>query len=606
MSDSRSPGGDDDAEHPSAESGRPRRSWLRRIVRGLLLLALFILLPVLAGLALLHMPVGRSAVKAFVEKAVGGAVEGQLRLGTLDYNLFRGRLDTTQVALEIDGLSLRVEKGELRLGPWQGARLRLVRPVIVVRDTGKPKRNETATGMAARPWSALENFARAEVVDGRIEMQGVDGAPYATVGPLNAFMQESGGAWPIQLTVVDGVVGVPGSTVKLRPLKGEARLVVGDGRLKIEGATASVDGSRVDASGVVERLSPNEGRLTVRASIDGSLVASLSPGTDVTGRVEADADVRMAGQDMSGTVRLATPSGVTAQGLGPWVAAAHGHFDAKRLVVDSAEVTGYSARITAQGPVAIDGESQTDVLLRVASLDARTVARAAAKVDLPVRAILDGSLRYRTKGFDVDAGRATGSIALRPSPPAVLPRRRGEAPGVPLDGSADVAVEGRRVRLRNLRVEAHSARIVGDLGVSAAMEVDGRFEATLPLSSLPALAADVGAVSAPPEMAGTLTASGEIRGRARDPAVAFRLHGTGIAPASTADKGTVALDAEARYASGRVTVEPLTLRSGDGQAVLKGALPLTAAGGAWDVSGDVRALDLGPVLAAAASRAAGR
>ena len=169
----------------------------------------------------------------------------------------------------MDGLSLRVEKGELRFGPWQGARLRLVRPVIVVRDTGKPKRNETATGMAARPWSALENFAQAEVVDGRIEMQGVDGAPYATVGPLNAFMQESGGARPIQLTVADGVVGAPGSTVKLRPLKGEARLVVGDGRLKIEGATASVDGSRVDASGVVERLSPNEGRLTVRASIDG-------------------------------------------------------------------------------------------------------------------------------------------------------------------------------------------------------------------------------------------------------------------------------------------------------------------------------------------------
>ena len=154
------------------------------------------------------------------------------------------------------------------------------------------------------------------------------------------------------------------------------------------------------------------------------------------------------------------------------------------------------------------------------------------------------------------------------------------------------------MRLRNLRVEAHSARIVGDLGVSAAMHVDGRFEATLPLSSLRALAADVGAVSAPPDMAGTLTASGEIRGRARDPAASFRLHGSGIAPASTADKGTVALDAEARYAGGRVTVEPLTLRSGDGQAVLQGASRSTAAGGAWDLRGDVRALDLGPLLAA--------
>jgi autotransporter translocation and assembly factor TamB len=59
------------------------------------------------------------------------------------------------------------------------------------------------------------------------------------------------------------------------------------------------------------------------------------------------------------------------------------------------------------------------------------------------------------------------------------------------------------------------------------------------------------------------------------------------------------VEAQARYAAGRLELAPLTVRSGLGQATLAGSVPVFADAGEWDLRGEVEALDLAPALALA-------
>ena len=582
-------------ERPPSEEPRRRRSWARRAVRGLLLLVLFVAATLLAALVLVHLPVGRAVVKAFVEDAGGRAVDGRLRLATLDYSLFRGRLDAGAIDLSGDGLSVKVQEVHLRYGR-DGARLTVVRPVVVSRDTKEPKAKQTASGLAARPWTILDRFTQVDLRGGRVELQDEEAAPYLVLAGLDATMRRQGDRREVALTLGEGTIAL-GNGGRLAPVRGEGRLAVERGALVIGRLRLGTDDSSVEVKGTLERLSPNEGALTAAAVLDAAVVRALAPGTDeLAGRVEASADVRLAGDDVGGTLRLATTPSLAWGGLGPLTGTAKGRFDLKQLTVESLDLAGFSGGLHAEGPLAIDGTSATDVRMRTEGLDVRTLVRSAAQADLPVRATLSGALRWTTTGFDVDRGQASGTITLAPRSPA--PPRRGEAPGVPVAGRATVALAGRALRLKDVVLEAHGARLAGAVGLSPDLALDGSFVASLPLESAPEFAADIGAAT-PLDLAGTITAEGRVHGPAKSPTADLHVVGTGLAPAAHVAKGTLALEGDARYAAGRLDVAKAMVRSGRGEAVLAGGVPLTASGGAWDLAGEARSFDLGPLLAMA-------
>ncbi|HSD66976.1 MAG TPA: hypothetical protein VLF95_09760, partial [Vicinamibacteria bacterium] len=149
----------------------PRRSRLRRAFRvGSLLvlgLGLAAILLVAFAFTFLHTPSGRTATRVFVELWVSGATGGTLRLGRLDLALWKGEAAATNLRLRLDGTTVDVPRVEVAWRPKAGPRVRLVRPVVVVRDTGRPKAIAPVTGLAAQPWRALERLAAVEVVEGR-------------------------------------------------------------------------------------------------------------------------------------------------------------------------------------------------------------------------------------------------------------------------------------------------------------------------------------------------------------------------------------------------------------------------------------------------------
>ena len=162
----------------------------------------------------------------------------------------------------------------------------------------------------------------------------------------------------------------------------------------------------------------------------------------------------VAKETMSGTLRLNAPE-LTVQDIGPWDASLRGRFDSSHLKIEWAEALGYGGRFTVEGPVALADHSQTELVLKAESVDLGALAKAAAQADVPLRSRLDGQLRYTLQGWDVNQGRAEGELRLTPLP--ALPPRRRRVAGIPVSARALVSAEGRSVRLRDLRVEAHNS-----------------------------------------------------------------------------------------------------------------------------------------------------
>ena len=490
----------------------PRRSGWRRLGRVVLGVLIALVLVLVLGLVFIHTGPGRSAVQAFVEKTGGAAAGGELRFGSLDYRLWGGWLNAGRVHLTMEGTELDIGEAQVRWSPRGGVRLRIVRPNVVLRDSGKPKPVQHAVGIAARPWTALERVAQAELIDARIEMQDANGVAYLVLGDVDASLQERDGRRPIRLTVNDGVVGPPQR--QLRPITGTGALTIEKGQLQFNAVHLDARGSTVDLEGSLDRLSPNEGALKLRADADGALAALVAPETEVKGRLRAQANL-VAKDTMSGTLRLSSPD-LAVQGIGPWDASLRGRFDSSHLVIEWGEALGYGGRFTVDGPVALADASKTDLNLRAENVDVAALGAAVAQTAVPIRSRMSASLRYTLSGWDVNQGRAEGEILLAPVP-ALPPRRRGGVPGVPVKGSSKVSVEGRRVRLSDLRVEAHNALVVGDVAVSPALDIQGRYRAELPLGSLGALFADMGMQPPASPLAGTLRAQGGARRQGQRP-----------------------------------------------------------------------------------------
>ena len=216
--------------------------------------------------------------------------------------------------------------------------------------------------------------------------------------------------------------------------------------------------SSIDLRGRLDRISPITATASARAAFDGALVEALAPGTDLAGRVEADATVEVKDDGVTGTLATTSPA-LTLKGVGPWAASGRGRFEGPRLVLESLEAKGYGGRLVAEGPLALLPSARTDVQVRAEGIDVAALAAAFTSADVPVAARADGSLRWATTGWDVDAAKGTGEITLRPSPRAAKPPA---APGLPLSGSGRVRIAGRTLALEGAAVEAHGARVTAD------------------------------------------------------------------------------------------------------------------------------------------------
>ena len=503
----------------------------------------------------------------------------------------KGQATATAASLSLDGVTLDAQRVELDWSAKAGTHVRLLRPRIVVRDTGEPAA-PPATGLAAQPWRVLENLAKAEVEDGRLELRDAKGEPWLVLGRFDAEMAEEDGRRQVSVRIADAGVGWPDGGLHVKPASADATLALENGQLVFERAHIVAGESSIDLRGRLDRVSPITATATARVALDGGIVGSLAPGTEVTGRVEGDVTVEAVDDRVTGTLAVASPA-LTVLGVGPWAARGHGRIDGPRLVLESLTAEGYGGRLVGEGQLALLETERTDVRVRADGFDVATLARVFSDADVPVAARAEGSLRWATTGWNVDAARGTGTITLRPSS---RPARPPAGPGLPLSGSGSVRITGHALALEGVTLEARGARLTARAALAPEGTVRGSWNATLPLASANALLADLGeAARLSPMYTGTLVAQGELAGPVSSP----EHEGTLRADDLAVHGHPHSLEARARYAAGRLELAPLTVRSGLGQATLAGSVPVFADAGEWNLRGEVAALDLAPALALA-------
>ncbi|HSD26535.1 MAG TPA: translocation/assembly module TamB domain-containing protein [Vicinamibacteria bacterium] len=570
---------------PAAGRSRARRA-LRTGLRLVLGLGLLAVLLAALGFAFVHSPQGRATARVFLEVWGSGVSGGTLRLGQLDLALWKGEVAVTAASLQFDGTSIDAHRVEVAWRTKAGPHVRVVRPVVRFRDTGRPRSAIPATGLSAQPWRALEKLAGAEVVEGRLELRDVKGVLVLVVDRFDAQVTDDGGRRVVSLRAVEARAGGPdvGRDVTL-----DATLVLDGGRLVVEQATLGTGASSVVVRGRLDRVSPVTAGAWAHAVIDAGAARTLSPGAEAQGRVEADARIDVKDGRVVSTLTASAPA-LSVRGVGPWAVSARGRLADEKLVLETLEARGFAGRVVAEGPLALRSRDRTDLRLRAEGFDVPALVAAVAGKDVPVAARADATLRWTTTGWDVGAGKGIGDVALHPAPRTA---KRG-APGVPVSGSSRVRIEGRSLDLQDVRVAARGASLTGDAQLSG-KAVSGTWSATVPLASVDLLLADLGAGAVVPEgYTGLLAAEGALAGTVTDPEATASVRGEGMAIRDQ----PYALEADVRYESGRLALAPLTVRSGAGRATVAGSVPVRAGRGEWDLQGEAESVDVAPVLAA--------
>jgi outer membrane protein assembly complex protein YaeT len=536
-------------------------------------------LTAILGLAFLHTPPGRAALRALVESWGSGALGGTLRLGQLELALWKGHAAATAASLVLPGTRIEAQRIALDWSPASGPQLSVLRPSVVVTDRDGPESRRPATGLAAQPWRVLERLARAEVTEGRLELRDAKGAPWLVLGRLDLEM--AGESRRSTLRVADAGLGWPGGGLRVRAAHAEATLKLDGAALVVERARVTAGAASLELGGRLERILPITATTSARAAFDDALIEALAPGSDLQGRIEAAAAVEVTDDRVSGRLDASSPA-LTVAGLGPWSAVASGRLEGARLVIDSATAGGFGGRLEAQGPLALVASAGTEVRVRAHELDPAALARTLSKVELPLSARASGALRWTTQGWDIEAARGEGQVTLQP----------GDGPGLRPTAAATLRTRGRALTLADARIDARGARVSADATIAPSGQLSGRWTAELPLQALPALLGDLGQSTWAPQVEGRLLAEGDVTGPVSDPRASARVRGQELAVRGRA----LGLDADVQYEAGRLSVAPLVLRSGGGQATLVGGIPL-AAGGEWDLTGEIDTLELEPALA---------
>src|SRR6185503_6222805 len=361
---------------------------------------------------------------------------------------------------------------------------------------------------------------------------------------LDAWSTDAGG----RLTLRVGDAELGGREGGLHGAKAEGAFAVRDGRLQVEQLRIASGESHLELAGSLERVQPLTASLSGRAAFDGALVAALAPGTELQGQIDAETALAAKDDWLTGTLSASSRS-LTLSGLGPWDTSALGRLEQNAFVVESLTALGYGGRLEASGPLALTPSGRTELELRATGFDPLVLARAfqreaAAPPALPVSTLASGTLRLATQGFDLGKARGTGQLVLQP----------GTGPGLKPSGGAGLRIQGRTLAIACAHVEARGARLTAD-GELRGGSLEGRFTAELPLSDVPELLADVGRPAKALPIDGRLAAQGEVRGAPATPEVTARVRGAGLAVRGK----PIALEAEALYQGGRLSVAPLVL-----------------------------------------------
>lgn len=529
-----------------------------------------------------HLPVVQRLLAPVLQSALSATAGGAVTVGSLEFNLWTGRVHGTGFRLVRPGLELTSTSLDVHLRPWRGHLIRATEPRLVVSLTPE----STPAARDARPWTALERVADIDLVRGAIQVRTEDGSRALLIEGVDVRAIRDGGG--LAATVVARAVAFRRGEFEWSDTV-DARISLdlpsATGTVHVRSAEATVGQARVSLTGELKQLNPLIGGARVEVPAGMSLLRTLAPGAALDGDIGARAEIVA---DRSGH-RVTVVADATAVGLAhvePWDGRIAGHVEGAVLRVDDIDLVAYGGRIRGQGAVSLDAAT-SELRLVVRGVDLTRVLASRTDTTTRIASHADADLSLRMSRWDWRTLSADGTVTFRP----------GAGPGIPVGGATTVSVDHRRVRLSADALRVHDAdlRVRGTIGFDGRLDL--RYGARLAdISRLPAVLASVGVAvprSGLPRLdRGALSAEGSVNGAPGR----WVARATVAGPSLAIEGLDLDVSGELRASPNSVRLVSLVVAGRDGAVSASGDIP-TGRTDAWRIAGSFERLRLDDWLA---------
>jgi autotransporter translocation and assembly factor TamB len=522
---------------------------------------------------ILHTPPARKLFREVLTRFVEKKVSGQVEVGRMNYNLWRGVAELQSVDIQLRGFHLRADRIEVDFFSSRGLSVRADRVQATLQQAepsaGKPKGRGPS-----HPWSSLKMLGALEISDGRLEWDQSQSQKLMSGSVLLERLKEDkeggGRNWsfrsrldylmadrsPVPLEI-EGVLGLVGQSLRVDSL----RLNSGENSLT--------------ASGVLHQVNPLEGNLQGEIRAESSLAEALGLTVPVQGSVAGLFQLEAVDSALRGRVELA-PSNFTLAGTGPWAAKGTARLEGNAVVVETLSLRGYGGSIESKGRVDVT-RGDVDIQLQASGIDLNSLAatRAEGLPRLATRAGAEAELSF--ENWQIAQTRGKGELRFE-----ALPER-----GLPLSGNVDIELEKGRLSVLsdNLRISEGSVRLKASLDKEG---IDAEYDVEIPASDLQNTLGVYWPGLPRASWKGLLKASGRLAGAYADLSATASIHSEEMRVQSQ----EIDLSADLEWGKAGLLVHSARIGAGKGDLEIQGSLPLGKPEGQWTLSGAMESFDL--------------
>ena len=564
------------------KSPKPLSPRLKRLL-AYLLAGLFLLA------VLLHLPPTKRLLRPIVSTTLSWAVGGSVELGALDYALWRGELELSDLRIVPDRtrlpFELAAQRAELRVSPLGRVRVRLDTPELTLfQQEGSAVTSRSSFLTRLNPLTLL----RLELANGTVRVLSPADELWGEIRSVELDLEWLLDHYRAQVNATNGTLDSDSAEILFGPLEGVFEMRGSE--LRVVSSRVEKGDSRVEWNGTATSLDPFLGHFDADFRVDAEILRELNPEADVRGILEGSA--RLDGESDGGT-RISADfrsAGLAWNGFEPWGMTAEATLADGSLRFENVSLTGYGGTVQAAAQIDLAQQRQA-VQIDFDGLDLRRTVGDLAGRNVPLASHATGRLELSTTQWNLQTAEGAGRATLEPSDAeegSLSFPAGGEVLLTLREGTA--TLEAQRLSIPQGEIEL-TARLQpidpsGRIDTTYRIQID---DVGVVARLLPEMSALVDAI----DLEGGVTAQGRASGPLAD--VSWNAVLTSQNLRLLGDP--FALDAQLGLTRDRLRVDTLSLHDPRGTervgtVVVEGEVPLAPRAGSWELRGELDSLDI--------------
>lgn len=530
---------------------------------------------ILIFLILLHTPPVRNFIKGFVTKKFSSQVGGTLRVGHLDYKLWKGEASVADVELEMPGLRAQVDNAVISFFSRKGILIEAKKPRVALQPVqSRKKETPQKAAPSTRPWLFLRKIGSIILHEAQFVLSDARG-DIQVRGSLSLRRRDAyGDIWTLDSQVQCSFPGRENITANLN-----MALALEEKKLQIREFLLRSGQTSLAAQGVLIESNPFQGNLDGRFQIEDSLTRYFAPDLPVAGTVHGRFQARMQESGLAGQADLEARQ-IYLTGLGPWSLQVRSRIEGSQILIDSFELSGSAGTIAASGSADLEQE-RIQARIKAIDLDPNSLIANWIEIPVAISSRIGADVQFSLKNWQIDGAEAEGEILFSPV----------KEKGIPLSGKMTCALDRDRLRIDSKNLEILNGRVSFSGNVEQ-NDLRGTYRLGFALSDFRWIANALNVQLPDVQADGYLDVSGEIGGSFQEPSVTARLTTEELQIADT----PLSLAADLVWARQALRVKEAEITSGPGNMKVQGVIPTTKSAQEWDLTAKLESVELSDLI----------